>query len=242
MTKTKKRVITCISIPLIIGLLFIGALYLEISPKIFSVEKHIERISKIVDKRYIDSGNYEYTGYSVSPLYNEKDKVEHYLVEFEPTGYVYIETRAYNPILSSFGMAGMYTRSDWILNNGEMHIWQRYRICKDGKEPEPYEGRQWKINEADINWQISYPKRRWEVDENDEFIYYKDSCWRVANTGNDKKYFINTKEGGYIPAVKRGENYLNLISMEEMKYPQENLGEIYPVIDFPSMHKAFGNL
>lgn len=53
MTKTKKRVITCISAPLIIGLLFIGAMYIEISPKILSVEKHMAaKLISLWGKKY----------------------------------------------------------------------------------------------------------------------------------------------------------------------------------------------
>lgn len=64
----------------------------------------------------------------------------------------------------------------------------------------------------------------YEVDENGEKIVYNVSPFKAANVLNEKKYILKTKiEGGSstLIAVKRGNKYLNLISMQEFEYKEE---------------------
>ncbi len=188
----------------------------------FSEEEHSERISNLVEKRYLNN-NEEYTGYKVYPLYNESDELAYFLIELEPSGFVYVKINKTSSLQQLFGGVSMYTRS-------EGKTWQRYKICEKGKEPLPYEGRQWKIEEADDYGRIYYPNRRWEIDEDGDFIYYDISHFKVASIENEKRYLLRIKQEGStytIPAVKRGEKYLNLVSMEEMEYEYEIASEKY---------------
>lgn len=84
-------------------------------------------------------------------------------------------------------------------------------------------------NDSVINWQKTknedllsdYPNRLWEIDQNGEPIIYKNSQFKIANITNEKRYFlwVEQKNGSlYIPAVKRGDKYLNLVSMDEFVY------------------------
>lgn len=73
-----------------------------------------------------------------------------------------------------------------------------------------------KKNDATAKWEPEY-----ETDENGEYIYYTDSHFKVANMENEKKYLLRDKVA-YIAAVKRGDKYLNLVSMEEFEFSYDN--------------------
>lgn len=65
---------------------------------------------------------------------------------------------------------------------------------------------------------------RWEVDDDGQFIYYNKSEYEVAGIEEDRCYLLTTRQKGReleIPAVKKGDKYLNLISMEEFEYKEE---------------------
>ena len=191
----------------------------------FSEEEHIERISDLVEQRYIDKDtaskgwfnvyeDEEFTGFTVYPLFTETDELGFFLVEFEPFGYVYIKINKTSSLQQLFWGVSMYTRDD-----GEGKSWRRYRISEDGEEPPLYEGQQWKVEEDEYGY-IQFPNRRWEVDEDGEYIYYYDSHYKVANIGDEKRYLLKIMQGServdYVPAVKREDKYLNLVSMQEM--------------------------
>lgn len=166
----------------------------------FTEEEHLKRVSKLVENRYIKSELY--TGYKIYPLYNETEELEFFLVDLEPQGFVYIKINEQSFIFSGLGM---YTRS-----SHESSAWRRYKVEK-GIQPIPT-----MIVDGHL---MQYPDRKWEVDENGDYIDYTDSHFKVANIREEKRYLLSTyPEHYYIPAVKRGEKYLNLVSMEEIDY------------------------
>ena len=58
----------------------------------------------------------------------------------------------------------------------------------------------------------------YEKDKDGNDIFYNQSPYKVAEIKDEKRYLIRVRQdsnSGYIPAVKRGDKYLNLISMKE---------------------------
>ena len=200
--KKKKRIVL-VSMVLVIVAIFttIGVYGYVNTASSYTVKEHTERISKLAKKRYIDSG--KFTGYKVYPLYNEKEELELFLIDLEPHGFVYICVRE-NSYFSCLGATSMYVR-DFSRTVNELYTWQRYKVKPESSD------------EDDKN-------KEYETDENGDFIYYTDSPYKVANTEKEKKYLLRIGKPWprvYIPAVKRGDKYLNLISMEEFEYKPE---------------------
>ena len=57
-----------------------------------------------------------------------------------------------------------------------------------------------------------------EKDKDGNDIFYNQSPYKIAGIKDEKKYLIEVSQGSsssYVPAVKRGDKYLNLISMKE---------------------------
>ena len=158
----------------------------------YTQEQHIARISKRVEKRYMGEGS-KYTDFKVYPLYNQNDCFSYYcLVEFEPYGYMYVEIRDVN-WARVLGLYGMYSKDS--TSKDPTIEWVRYKIDESGKE------------------------FYYEMDETGKPIEYSVSHFKAAGIENETRYVLRVgKRHMYIPAVKRGDKYLNLISMEEFVY------------------------
>jgi len=177
----------------------------------YTEEEHFKRVSKRVEKRYFSKSNKEFTGYELFPIYNEKEQLQYFLVEFEPQGYIYIliNERDMNPIL-----AGMYTvESRGIGHRGSnknplsYDYWYRYTL------------RDRTLESVDSSRDFIY-----ETDENGERIKYYNSQYEEAGIKGERRYLLKVVQAGredLIPAVKRGDKYLNLISMQEFVYEYE---------------------
>lgn len=225
----KKRttiIVTVLSVIALIGGIVVGLIYWEYSwtATNYSEEEHIERISDMVEQNYIggDSkyaavrGYIEersqragdtvyYTDYKVYPLYDGNGEFTYFcIVEFEPSAYLYV--KIWNKGIGH----SMYSRCETQMNEP----WKRYRIRENGETPLPYDDVQW-VNETNEN--IFY-----EADESGEEIIHTESHFRAANIGETERRYLLSVVGDSgiekIPAVKRGDKYLNLISMEEFEY------------------------
>ncbi len=210
------------------------------SPDKYTLEQHMERISERVEKRYIndDTRNQTYsfiTDYKLYPLYDENDKLAYFLIEFEPYGFAFVamsETTRY---------FGMYFRTDKFVTS----TWFRYRLCIDGIEPEPYQGKQWVAMER--NDSVIYNNEenfRYETDENDVLKIYNQSPYNIASVLDRKLYLLELYGGGYVPAIKQNGNYINLISMQEFDYIGDSqyykqLGEVYIAKNIPYLPFGF---
>lgn len=213
--KKKKSLIALIIIFLVLTLNLV--IFYPQKPSNFSTDEHIERISKLVEKRYINeskdyknSENYtgvNYTDFEVFPLYDESEKINYYLVELEPYGYVYVCITDTSYMLKLINGRSMYSRCG---GDGENLTWNRYRIANENNT----ENLQWKNSNFK---KYDYEKILCEVNENGDNIFYDVSHYKAANIENEKRYLLNAS-GSYIPAVKRGDKYLNLISMQEINY------------------------
>ena len=193
---------------------------------LYSEEQHMQRIRERAEERFLGEGS-EYTGLEVYPIYNEYDDLQYALIEFEPQGflYVHIGERAYP-------WKGMYT-----LDEREPESWMPYRV-KEGATEEV----------TDENGHvITFHDREFFRDENGDAIIYHQSHFKVAGIENERRYLLSivsvshgSGSDALIPAVKRGEQYLNLVDgtlidyepgMQSATYAVEHLSFI-PKYDF----------
>ncbi len=212
----KKITAVALMIVVLCGLMTFTACTTEIreSPDDYTIEQHVEAISKRVEERYFGADS-EYTGYELYPLYNEKDELAYFLVEMEPYGILYVFIN--------------YTRMPWVSlyaceDRYIKGVWYRYRLCVDGIEPEPFENIRWGYQEKyvtfvdDVDGPIerTMPTNyRGELDDNDKLVTRTVSPYKLADALEEKMYFFDCYDGGhYVPAVKVGNAYVNLVSME----------------------------
>ena len=182
-------------------------------------KEQLAEVTKLATKRFVEEGHVDrehcekgkYTGLTVYPLYDENDEMQYFLIDLEPSGYAYVR--------SNLKLRNSMSCLDKIVANyGEYTVsygepWFRYYR-----------------NETDTDYDLR-----------DAEILYEDSHFKVANIGDEKRYLLNCSKSGakeYMPAVKRGDKYLNLVSME--LYDPDNPFNCEPTgfIHFVP-HKAF---
>ncbi len=206
----KKKILISISLLVffVIAIWFICAECI-FNPNFYSEEKHLNNVLKLAEKKYGGSRKYE-----IYPLYNNEDKIAGFLLNFNEVDYTIIKVENPHFLQKLFGSASMYPI-------GSHYDFQRYKI-RDNVEQITENGIVWKIS-SDFSKAKEYPNRLWETDINGEEIIYKESFYQVAKVMNEKKYLLQIVQENnifYIPAIKCGEKYLNLISMEEFEYKQ----------------------
>ena len=228
---TKKEVIIIFCIVLSIVLLLITALVgflVGIPTDIDSEKKHIQRITKRAEERFLGEDS-EYTGLEVYPIYNEYDELRYALIEFEPKGFVYVY----------ISEKGYFFRSMYSLSSTESESWMPYRV-KEGAQEDVY----------DADGKVLYQSENREHfrDENGQAIVYSESPFKVAGIENERRYLLSTKptvplgtERGRIPAVKRGEQYLDLVDGAMIDYTPGMESE-YAVIDIAFINKSYFDL
>ena len=190
----------------------------------YSEEQHMQRIRERAEERFLGEGS-EYTGLEVYPIYNEYDELKYALIEFEPQGflYVHIGERAYP-------WKGMYT-----LDEREPESWMPYRV-KEGATEEV----------TDENGHvITFRDREFFRDENGDAIIYHQSHFKVAGIENERRYIVSIVStvpglygGSRIPAVKRGEQYLNLVDGNLMDYEPGMESATYAVANIIFISKS----
>ena len=203
-TKSKKKtIILCVVLAVVIALLAIlGVRIIKGSSWAYTEEQHLQRISKLVEKRYMGEKS-EYTSYEVFPLYDQNEKMKYCIVEFEPYGFVWVKIND-----NDFNY-GMYSRREMDKNG-----WSRYEYI---------DTTQTSSSEDNI---------KWETDEGKERICYKESPYKVAGISDERRYVVTIIQAIHypstVPAVKRGDKYLNLMDMKEFKYVPESETFVYP--------------
>jgi hypothetical protein len=162
-----------------------------------TAKRQLDEVTKLATKRFVEEGHInrgetekgKYTGLTVYPLYDENDEMQYFLIDLEPSGYAYVSSNI--KIRNSMSCLGRIIASygEYTVSYGRP--WYRYYR-----------------NETDTDYDLR-----------DAEILYEDSHFRVANIGDEKRYLLKCypKSGsfGYIPAVKRGDKFLNLVSMTE---------------------------
>ena len=98
----------------------------------YSEEKHLERIKNRIEKNIIKNLS-EYTDFSVYPLYNQNDELNLFLVEFEPSDFLFIFLRDENwKGLSCFGVSTSMYRMSTIHTE-----WSPYTVDETDSQPYP---------------------------------------------------------------------------------------------------------
>ena len=196
----------------------------------YSEEQHIQRVRERAEERYLGEGS-EYTGLEVYPVYNEYDELKYMLIELEPQGFMYVRIEKDSTFEWLSGV-GMYLCSEL-----EPVSWMPYRV-KEGMREEV----------VDENGHTSiYTDRELFRDENGNAIIYHQSHFKVAGIENERRYLLSivsvshgSGSDALIPAVKRGDQYLNLVDgtlidyepgMQSATYAVEHLSFI-PKPDF----------
>ncbi len=164
----------------------------------YSEEQHIQRIRERAEERFLGEES-EYTGLEVYPVYNEQDELKYALIELESQGFTYVYISD-----SETPWSSMYSTS----SHGS-ESWMPYRV-KDGLVEN--------IEDAEGNLITQAINRAYYRDENGDVIIYHQSHFKAAGIENERRYLLliePTVDLGYtsglIPAVKRGEQYLDLV-------------------------------
>ena len=212
--KKIKRFLTiglAVFLTLCVSISFVGC---KNDPNDFTVEEHIQRISERIEKRDFTSQypyGLTYEDFEVYPIYDENEKINYYLIEFEPCGFMFVAIRnvtVLEEIVSLWPSISMYLLSD----------------CWNDKYPwSPYV-----VNEPDY----FYKDIEWLLDENGERIYYAKSPYYVTNNINEKKYLLDAGNGLVICAIKKDGDFINLISGQKINnIREENLYKNQAVLD-----------
>lgn len=198
---------------------------------LYSEEQHMRRIRERAEERFLGEDS-EYTGLEVYPIYNEYDELKYALIEFEPQGFLYVLIRE-GITFELISGVGMYLCSDMEPEES----WMPYRV-KEGFNDEMIDedGHKTTYNDCELF-----------RDEKGDVIVYHQSHFKVAGIENERRYLLSivsvshgSGSDALIPAVKRGEQYLNLVDgilidyepgMQSATYAVEHLSFI-PKSDF----------
>lgn len=168
----------------------------------YTEEQHIQRVTERAEERFLGEGS-EYTGLEVYPIYNEYDELKYMLIELEPQGFMYVLIRD-DVTFEWISGVGMYLCSEL-----EPESWMPYRV---------HEGMREEVVDENGHTSI-YTDRELFRDENGDVIIYHQSHFKVAGIENERRYLLSifstvdysSGTNAFIPAVKRGEQYLNLV-------------------------------
>ena len=224
---SKKRIVL-LSVSVIL-LLVLVMLILSSYSWFYTEEQHIHRIRERAERRFLGEDS-EYTSLEVYPIYNEYDEMRFVLIEFEPQGFIYVHIKD-----QAYPWKGMYTLS----NIESERCWWPYRIK---------EGAQEDIIDENGNIIAQTFNREFLRDENGQVIIYHESYFKVAGIENERRYFLSTVctvyvgfSHGYIPAVKRGEQYLDLVNGEMIDYTP-GMESMYAIADIGFINKSYFDL
>lgn len=205
----KKAVSLCMTVLLVLAVMLstTGCGWLS---KNYTEEEHLQRVKERIETKYFGQegildenfkfestvygieniDDFRFESYEIHPVYNENDEFEYCVVDFLPIGYFFVKINDVDlrVIFMKTGH-GMYTRS----------FFDEWISCelKDANITNP--------TESDYIF---------EKDEGGEYKYTFCSPYKARNVETERLYLI---DGDY-PAVKRGDKYVNLISMEEFAY------------------------
>ena len=198
-----KKIFIGIFVMVLLLVLVGGIMFIPISPKWFSEDKHIENIAKKVDKRYA-----EYGVYSISPIVvigEENTDSRFFRVEFYNGGFIFVS--ATRSRVGSFDVASSMYHIDEYFNG-----WQRYRFDLSDEEEIIYQdGISWKKSTKTYNGKVLF----FESDLSGQLIYQNDSPYKIASLKNETKYLLCSRQG-YEPIIKDGESYIDLITMQKI--------------------------
>ncbi len=190
----------------------------------YTEEQHIQRIRERAEERFLGEDS-EYTELEVYPVYNEYDELRYALIEFEPQGFVYVSIGE-----KAYPWKDMYTLSDT-----EPESWMPYRVKEGARE---------NVYDADGNLLYQTTNREYIRDENGQVFIYNESPFKVAGIKDESRYLLITEMAGFlgggrswIPAVKRGEQYLDLVDGALIDYTP-GMESAYATADIAFINKS----
>ena len=128
----KKRITVILTVML---MLFVSALCTGCAAERasdYTEEEHLARVTERIEKKYMTE-NSKFTSFAVYPLYNEKDKLQYFLVEFEPYDYIVIGIWDNNePLKQLFSSGGSMYKIGYL-----QQPWSRYTIDTTNNQPKP---------------------------------------------------------------------------------------------------------
>ena len=101
------------------------------------------------------------------------------------------------------------------------------------------------INNPWQRYVLENGEKVYEKDKDGNDIFYKQSPYKIAGIKDEKKYLIEVSQGSsssYVPAVKRGDKYLNLISMKEEEIVLKSNEEINETWTISCIYKPYFDL
>lgn len=192
-------------------------------PEDYSIDEHIEMISQRVRAEYIERDDLDcnYESFAVYPLYDENEELTHFLVEFEPCGFLLL--KLHDEPFSILQYTSMYIFDDRYMESGS---WRKYRYGTEDCSPESFND--FGVKQDSTQCAIDKKVRYFELSEDGEFVNYQKSPYAIANVLEQKLYCI-----GGACAVKENGKYLNLVSM--LLYDEDAIKytEFLP-LDFPA--------
>lgn len=165
-------------------------------------EGHYDKIKKIIEEKYLTQ-TYGFTSFELYNVYNENDEPEYYLAEFEPFGYLYIKVNERS-----------YPGNGSIYSTSHEFYWTPYKVVSYG------------------SGDTAKHRYVYQYNELGEKIIYNRSHFKVANVTNERMYLLRVGGDsleGLIPAIKNGNKYINLVSMEEFDYNRNVRYESVPI-------------
>lgn len=185
----------------------------------YTEEQHVQRVRERAEKRFLGEDS-EYTGLEVYPIYNEYDELKYMLIELEPHGFMYVLIRE-DSTFEWFSNVGMYLCSDM-----KPESWMPYRVKEGVKEEIVIEE----------EYSVLYKNREFYRDENGDVIVYRQSHFKVAGIENERRYLLEIRStvngsssDALIPAVKRGDQYLDLVDGALIDYTPGMESKTYAV-------------
>lgn len=212
--KKSTKILACVVAGI---LLIVAGWYIGSTAKFYPEKWHIQRIEYRAEKRFLGEGS-EYTGLEVYPIYNENDEMEYALIEFEPQGFLYV----------GIGERTYPWKSMYTLNTKEPdEPWMPYRVKEGARED---------VVDADGNLIYQTINREYIRDENGLVLFYYESHFKVAGIENERRYILDM--GGRIPAVKCGEQYLDLVDGSMIDYTPGMQTSTYATADIVFIGKS----
>ena len=213
-----KKIFLGIFIVILLLVLIVGIMFIPIKPKWFSEERHIENITKKVKSRY---GTDDFTVSPLVMLGNKDTESRYFIVEFEESGFIIVSA-----LKQPFGrmVRGYKYFCDKFLDG-----WQRYRPISSDEKVVFQDDRYW----TEAKDQTNYSGQYFESDSSGQYTKQFVSPYKAAGVENETKYMLYVRQGDhgtYIPAVKRGDDYFNLVSLSVQPFVENTEEIMFPYI------------
>lgn len=193
---------------IIVFILFLVLLTLTgCQTKKYSEDEILTIVAERIEEIYFSNDRYEVESFEVYPIYNENDKFSYVLVEYNPSGYIFVKVE--------------YTKG----------LFPKLKLTRDTNEPQL---NSWVKRYYD-NGKVIYC----EKDENNKPIQNYVSPFKKADVLDKKIYLIYLHNMFCVPAIKKDDQYLNLISFSTFTIDGVNLRKVSYQPGFEHLNISF---